>query len=377
MAPKGHALLSYSACDRWMQCPASARLCEGLPDTAGAAAQEGTTAHALCEELLQELRDGPQGEYERADHPPEMQHAATAYRDFVRDTWRGMAADTQLFIEQEVSAADWVPESWGTCDCILIGGGELHIIDFKYGVGHRVSSVNNRQMRCYALGAYTLFKDTDDISKVSMTIVQPRISAEFETWTIPIDELLAWAENELKPAAKAAWDGTGPTNPGEEQCRWCKAYPRCRGYQDRYGALADFTELPAPAQLMTDDELGPWLQKIKGLAKYAEDLEAYALEQLKGGATIPGWKLVEGQSKRRFTDQEAAIKAAVQGGYSEALFYEKKPLALTAMEKVMGTAEFKKLCSAYTEKPKGAPKLAAADDKRPAFNPGEGFDVLA
>lgn len=379
MPPSNHALLSASSAARWIACPPSARLTEGLPDKPSAYAEEGTQAHELCEKVLRAAvtawQTGDDGTaYPTDGYPEEMIKAALVYEDFVQEIWAEFPEEPGTFIEQRVRYDRWVPEGFGTCDCLMIGDGVLHIVDFKYGKGVPVSPEENPQMMCYALGAYELFKATDTIETVRMSIVQPRVQTEPETWEISADNLLLWAGNVLAPAAKLAWEGKGELNPGEKQCKFCKAYPTCRAWQDKYGPLADFEPLPEPSVLLDNDSLGEWLRKVQGLAQYAQDLEDYALAAMLAGNPIPGWKLVEGRSTRRWSDQDAAFEAIERSGINPEMLYKpRERITLTDAEKLLGKKKFTQTCGTYVLKPPGAPKLAPEEDKRPAFNPAEGF----
>lgn len=388
MAPSKHALLGPSSSAMWLGCPPSARLTEHMPHETSVYAEEGTKAHYLCEQLVrrsvpawmglpaaptQDLLDNP-------EYPTEMKNAAELYADFIHTLWVGFPHTPTVCVEQHVKMTRWVPECFGTCDCLLIGDGLLHVVDFKYGAGVPVIPEENTQMMLYALGAWQLFQSTDDIQTVRMTIVQPRIQSEPETWEIPADQLLDWAESTLRPTAKLAWEGKGELNPGEKQCRWCRAKPQCRAWKDKYGPLADFVAETIPEardpRLLTDEEIGDWLTQVLGLADYAKCLQDYAQQQLQSGAAIPGWKLVEGRSTRRFTDQDAAFRAMEASGIQEAMLYERSPISLTAAEKLLGKKHFAEVCGTYIEKPKGKPTLAPESDKRPAYNPADGFTPI-
>lgn len=387
MAPTKHAILSPSAGARWVACPPSARLTEHMPSETGPYAEEGTTAHYLCEQVVRRslpgwagLPEAPMDNLMGSDaYTPEMKKAAKLYADFIHTVYDGFPHTPTLCVEQRVSMTRWAPECFGTCDCLLIGDGILHVIDFKYGAGVPVSPVDNIQMMLYALGAWDLFSATDDIQTVRMSIVQPRIQSEPETWETSADSLLDWAENTLRPAAKLAWEGKGELNPGEKQCRWCKAKPQCRAWKEKYGPLADFmTQTPEARdpRLLTDEEVGEWLIAAQGIADYVKCLEEYAQKQLQQGHAVPGWKLVEGRSTRRFTDQDAAFKAIEADGISEAMLYERSPISLTAAEKLLGKKRFAEVCGTWVEKPKGKPTLAPESDKRPAYDAAEGFEVI-
>ena len=372
MPPIKHALLGASSAARWIACTPSAQATANLPGETGKYAEEGTRAHELCEaHLRNNLRQWEAGYGAlplsgstrldgEPDDPPEMVRAANQYVSFIHDLWVGFSCRPGVFIEQEVDVSRWVPQGFGTCDCLLIGGGLLHIIDFKYGQGVPVNPERNPQLMYYALGAYELFRETDEIEVVRMSIVQPRMQEEPQTWELPLADLLSWAREVLAPAAHMAWRGEG------------EAHPACRAWKDKYGPLAGFEPYPEPATL-SDEELGEWLQKLEGLAAYARDLEEYAQQALMEGRTLPGWKLVQGRSTRKWTDQDAAFRQMQADGIDEAMLYTRTPITLTVAEKMIGKKKFAETMSAFITRAPGAPKLAAASDPRPAYNRLEGF----
>lgn len=388
MAPSKHALLGPSSSARWLACPPSARLTEFMPNETSVYAEEGTKAHYLCEQVVRRSLPGwaglpPAAMDDLMDgdaYDAEMKEAAKLYAEFIHNIYDNFPHTPTVCVEQHVKMTYWVPECFGTCDCLLIGDGVLHVIDFKYGAGVPVSPVDNIQMMLYALGAWDLFSATDDIQTVRMSIVQPRIQSEPETWEISESSLIRWAEDFLKPMAKLAWEGKGELNPGEKQCRWCKAKPQCRAWKEKYGPLADFVCHTDPGandpRLLTPDEIGAWLVEAQGIADYVKCLQEYAQQQLQQGHAVPGWKLVEGRSTRRFTDPDAAFKAIEADGISEAMLYERSPISLTAAEKLLGKKRFAEVCGTWVEKPKGKPTLAPESDKRPAYDAAEGFEVI-
>lgn len=384
MPPVKHALLGASSAARWIACPPSARTTENLPDEESEYAAEGTRAHEVCEVALRRnlknweqgralMEVVPGGALGKDETSSEIIRAANQYIDFIHEQWALFPHKPSVFIEQEVDVGQWVPEGFGTCDCLMIGDGILHIVDFKYGKGIPVSPVRNPQLMYYALGAYALFDGIEEIDTVRMSIVQPRIQEEPETWELSLADLLTWAREVLTPAAQMAWKGEGEFCPGPH-CKdhFCKAYPNCRAWQDKYGPLAGFEPLPQPAAL-TDEELGDWLRKVQGLAQYARDLEDYAQTALLEGRSLPGWKLVAGRSTRKWVDQDAAFKQMEADGTNEAMLYTRTPISLTVAEKMIGKKKFAETMSAFITKAPGAPKLAQDSDPRPAYNPLEGF----
>lgn len=382
MPPIKHALLGASSAARWIACPPSARATEHLPEETSEYAAEGTRAHELCEKALRyKLAKREAGipfdllsDWAQQSMPTEMFNAVCRYTSFIHELWVGFPCRPGVFIEQEVDVSQWVPGGFGTCDCLLIGDGILHIIDFKYGQGVPVNPEHNPQLMYYALGAYALFDGIDEVDTVRLSIVQPRMQEEPQTWELPLADLLTWAREVLQPAAELAWKGEGVYHPGGH-CRFCKAYPSCRAWQKQYGPLAGFEPYPEPATL-SDEELGEWLQKLEGLAAYAKDLEEYAQQALLDGRSLPGWKLVQGRSTRKWTDQDAAFRQMEHDGIDEAMLYTRTPISLTAAEKMIGKKKFAETMSAFITRAPGAPKLAAASDPRPAYNHLEGFEPL-
>ena len=375
MPPSKHAVLSASGAHRWLHCNPSARLELEFADRETEAAADGTAAHALAEPKLKKALKIRSRKPVSPYDCDEMDVHTDGYVEFVLEQLeeaRALCADPLVLIEQRLDFSCYVPDGFGTGDCLIVADKLLHIIDFKYGQGVPVSCENNPQLMYYALGAYALFAATDEIQTVRMSIVQPRIQEEPETFEMPLADLLDWAEKTLQPAAMLAWEGKGNFAPGEKQCRFCKAYPTCRAWQDKYGDLAGFDPLPQPATL-SDEELGEWLRKLVGLADYARDLVEYAQQALLDGHQIPGWKLVEGRSTRKWSDQDAAFRQMQAAGIDEAMLYTRTPISLTVAEKMIGKKKFAETMSAFITKAPGAPKLANDSDPRPAYNNLDGF----
>ena len=206
-----HAILSASGSHRWLNCTPSARLELEFENTTSEAAREGTAAHALCEhklkKFLKKRSKRPVSDY----NSDEMEECTDAYAEFVMEQYeeaKKSCKDPVILIEQKLDFSCYVPEGFGTGDCIIISDDKLHIIDFKYGQGILVEAEHNPQMMLYALGALEIYDALYDIKEVSMTIFQPR-RENVSTWTIPIEELKAWAEGELRPKAQMAYDRDG------------------------------------------------------------------------------------------------------------------------------------------------------------------------
>lgn len=360
-----HAILSASASHRWLNCNPSARLELEFEDRETSAASEGTAAHALCEHKLKrklKLRsERPVSEYDN----DEMEQYTDDYVDFVMGQVvreRRRDAETQVLIEQRLDFSCYVPDGFGTGDCVIVSKGRLHIIDFKYGQGVLVEAEENPQMKLYALGALREFGEKYQIKKVKMTIFQPR-RENVSTWEITVARLKRWAEKDLRPKAEKAFKGEGEYCPGE-WCLFCKAAIKCRARAEEKLRLAQ-SEFKLPP-LLTDAEIEDVLAKLPDIKKWAEEIQEYALQAALAGKQWHGFKLVEGRSVRKYADEDAVIKAAQSAGYTD--IFKKTLLTITEMERLMGKQEFAKILGGLVVKPAGKPTLVADTDKREAIS---------
>lgn len=366
MPPKGHAILSASSSERWLNCPPSARLCEAYEDNGSDYAAEGTDAHVLCEfRLKQALGIQDESPIETLFwYSEEMEDCATGYAAYVVELLgaaKQTCSDPVVMIEQRVDFSRWVQDGFGTADCILIADGTLNICDYKHGKGVEVSAEQNPQMMLYALGALEIFDGIYDIDTVRMTIYQPRKS-NISVYEMAKDELLEWADTELTQKAQLAYEGQGEFSCGE-WCRFCKAKAECRERAGANLSLAKY-DFEEPA-LLNDEEIADILSKVDALTAWATDVKEYALQQAVSGKDWTGWKLVEGRSNRRYTDEAAVTQAVTNAGFDP---YERKVLGITAMQKLLGKTRFEELLAPYNEKPQGKPTLVPESDKRPAMN---------
>ena len=376
MPPNDHALLSASSSHRWLHCNPSARLEREFADRETTAAAEGTAAHALAEHKLKrrlKLRS------ERPVSPfdtEEMEISTDDYADFVMEQVtkeRRRDPDTQVFIEQRLDFSCYVPEGFGTGDCLIVSKGRLHIIDLKYGMGLLVDSEENPQMKLYALAALTQYEEQYQIKKVKLTIFQPR-RENVSTWETSVAKLKKWATKDLVPKAQRAFKGEGEYCPGE-WCIFCKAAVKCRARAEDKLRLAQ-SEFKMPP-LLTDAEIEDVLAKLPDIKKWADEIQEYALAKALAGKEWAGFKLVEGRSVRKYTDERAVVKAANDAGYHD--IYKKTLISITEMEKLMGKAEFSKVLGALVTKPQGKPTLVPDTDKRQAIsvsNPKSEFSEI-
>ncbi len=363
--PDKHAFLSPSSSERWFNCTRSAWMSEQFPDLGSVFAAEGTEAHRLCEYLLHELLGIPDVDPRpgMTYYTSEMEEAAQGYAQFIREKlekWKTAGVKPEVFIEQRVDLRAYIPESMGTSDCVIVADDEIEIIDFKYGM-YRVPATS-LQLRIYALGACELFRNLYDFSRVRMTIYQPRLGTVDEA-SMDVSDLYAWAEKELKPRAELAFAGQGDYSVGE-WCRNCRARRTCRELAAHQLEIAkyDFKEPP----LLSDEEIADVLSRVDDLVSWAAGVREYALQAALDGRKFTGWKLVEGKTVRKFTDDTCVAARVEAAGFDP---YEKKMLGLTALEKKLGKKEFASLLSDLVIRPQGKPMLAPVSDKRAEWIP--------
>ncbi len=368
-----HAILSPSSAARWINCPPSARINAEAPRTDTVYTLEGTLAHEVCElkarkyftpmsprKFTAEMNKLKQNELWQ----PEMDDCSDRYLDVLKGIASGFGEKPHVALEQQFDLSEVAPGAFGTADCLMVCGDTLHVIDFKYGRGVAVEVRENPQLMLYALGALMDYAAIYEISAVRMTIVQPRIKSEPETWEIDAQQLRQWAEDIVKPAALLAIDGQGEYAEGE-WCRFCAIRGSCRARAAASLALDDFST-HAPATL-SDQEIGRALTVGRRLREWLSDLEEYALGACLDGREIPGFKVVEGRSVRAWIDQDKAFEAARSAGVPDEMLYERKPVTLAALEKIMGRKAFSEVMSDYITTPPGKPALALSDDKRSAI----------
>ncbi len=361
-----HAILSASGAHRWMNCTPSARLELEFDDSSGEAAAEGTAAHALSEHKLRKALKMESKRPVSLYDSEEMENYTDGYVDFVLEVIEQVVqvcSDPLILIEQRLDFSKYVPDGFGTGDCIIIADKVLNIIDFKYGQGVLVSAEDNPQMKLYALGALDLFDGIYDIEMVSMTIYQPR-RENVSTSTVSKESLYQWAEEVLKPKAELAFAGDGIYCPGE-WCQFCRAAVKCRARAEAKMKLARF-EFALPP-LLTDEEITDILSSISDLTSWANEIIAYATDAaVNHGKKWPGFKVVEGRSNRKYKDEEAVAQAAKNAGYQD--IYRQSLITITEMEKLMGKSKFNEVLGGLVMKPPGKPTLVPISDKRPEMN---------
>ncbi len=378
---RAHAVLSASGAEKWLNCPPSARLEESYPDTSSPYAKEGTLAHEIAEfktrnyfieTLPKRTFTSKLNKFKKDElYQNEMDEYTESYLEYIKEVAMRYPSKPYIALEKKIDFSKYVPDGYGTCDCIMIHGNDMHIIDFKYGKGVPVSAENNSQLMLYALGALEAYRMLYQIDTVHLSIFQPRID-NISCFEISATNLLSWAVGEVEPKAKLAYDGIGDFKAGEH-CRFCKAQAQCRAKAESIISVFPIKEEPA---LLTDDEIGLILAKAKELVSWSNAVEDYALNAILSGKEIQGWKAVEGRSVRVFSDADKAFEKIVESGTPEEMLYERKPLSLSQIEKLLGKKEFESIVSSFVIKPQGKPTLAPSDDKRPVFNKADVFENI-
>lgn len=376
-----HSMLSPSGASRWLACTPSAMLEKQFPDTGSGAAAEGTLAHELAELKLRnyfQTVDFGKTKFTRAVNKlkkdplwnNEMAGHTDTYLDYVKSVALGFENMPSVMIEKHVDLDKYIPHlpeeepAGGTADCILIGGGVLHIIDFKYGKGVPVSAEGNPQLSLYALGAYEACKILYPIERIELHIVQPRLSDEPSRWGCPLTELLAFG-NWVKQRAALAIKGEGNYNPTKDNCRFCRARGTCRARAEKNVELAFGIGKKPP--LISNEEMAEYLKRGEDVAKWLSDLQACAMAECLAGRKVPGWKAVEGRGSRDWIDLDTAFSGLTAAGVDEAILWERVPLSVAKAEKAIGKKEFAELADGYVVKKPGKPALVEESDKRPAI----------
>ncbi|MBR7927081.1 DUF2800 domain-containing protein [Aerococcaceae bacterium zg-ZUI334] len=361
-----HALLSASSSHRWLTCPPLPRLESYFENKTSEAAHEGTMAHAVAENKLRKALGISHKTIQVTDS--DMDEYTDDYVAYIEEQLKPLKKPIVL-IEQRLDFSEYVPEGFGTGDCVIVSDNKLHIIDFKYGRGVEVSAVDNPQMKLYALGALKLYDVLYDIKEIKMTIFQPR-KYNVSTDTISRQALIEWAETELKEKAELAFEGKGVIEYGP----WCQ-FSNCgvvlRARYDHHKKLERF-ELKSP-HLLTDAEVEEVLSHVDDLTKWANEVKAYATEvAVKSCKSWSGYKLVAGRTVRKFTDEEKVAQIAKAHGYDN--IYKQSLLSMTELQKLMGKTKFETLFNTLIHKPSGAPVLVPDSDKRRAINITEAKD---
>lgn len=372
-----------------MTCTPSARLEANIPNKDTAYTREGTIAHAMAEGILRHLLEK---EYQSMPEAGEFfETGGTMIAEFCRTCelegfdWKEMAEtvydnycrlvyeaylgakledpEAVLLIEAKLKLGEFIPEGFGSSDAVLIYGGTLEVFDLKYGKGVKVEAKENAQMMCYALGAYLGPGELYELNKVRMTIIQPRLRHE-SSWGMHVIDLMQWAEHELKPAAKLAFEGKGEQTPGEH-CRFCRCAAQCQALAKH---TLEITEKQTEPGLMSLEEIAKLLPHFSTIKSWISSVEEFALEAALEGDTIPGYKVVEGRSVRKISNAAEAIARLDGAGIPAENYLKPAELkTITDLEKTLTKKGFNTILGDLVVKPEGKPTLVEDADPRKPF----------
>lgn len=375
--PDIHAKLSASGSHRWINCPGSVALESNFPESTSVYAEQGTIAHLLAETKLRTKYDDLFTDNEKAENikrikssgflDDEMEEVIPNYVANIceiYETEKTMNNDAAILFEQRLDFSAYVPDGFGTGDVLMLSGDTLTVIDLKYGKGVKVEAENNPQLRLYALGALDCYGMIYDIKQVKTIVFQPRLD-HISQETLPVEDLITWGEEVIKPAAALALSEDAPLASGDH-CKFCKARNTCRKRAEEALEIARFNL--TDSKLLTNDEIAEALRIIEKYEKWIKDIKEYALAQALSGEHFPGWKVVEGRANRTYADEIKAIETLKEAGFDESVTTTRKILTITEMEKLVGKKKFSDILGCLVVKPDGKPALVDESDKRPAIN---------
>lgn len=362
-----------------------------MPEKETVFTREGTIAHAMAEAIL---RDMLANKVEIFPEPAEYltsrsgiilaefcrtcdhegfdwrEMAETVYDHYVRPVYESYLGaklqdpEAELLIEAKLRLSEYIPEGFGSSDAVLIYKDKMEVFDLKYGKGVKVEADNNAQMMCYALGAYCGPGEFYDINTVRMTIIQPRLKHE-SSFEICVVDLLFWAEQVLKPAAQAAFKGEGAQIPGDH-CRFCKVAARCKALAAH---TLEVTKEKHEPGLMTMEEIAQLLPHFETIKNWIGSVEDYALNQALNGETVPGYKVVEGTSRRKIENTDTAIQKLKDAGIPEDSYMKPREMkTISDLEKALTKKGFNAILGPLVIKPQGKPTLVENSDPRKPYS---------
>lgn len=360
---RAHALLSASSAARWLACPPSAVAAEVYPPQDTPFTREGTLAHEVAEEVVRSYGHGRLIETP-AGATQEMIDHANAYRDYILELIHDDNA--LVLLEQRVDFSPWVPDGFGTADCIIIQGDTMTVIDYKYGQGVPVSAVDNPQMRLYALGALNDYGFAYDVERVEMHIFQPRLD-NISVDAMALPDLMTWAEN-IKPRAAQAAAGKGDYTPGLH-CKFCPHAGRCPELTKVCTEYVQTHGMRRKVPVLAPHEVAEVLRMEPMVTMWLKRVKDQALTTMLNGEHVPGYKVVEGkQGNRKWTDELQVAKALEAAGYGPGEYTEVKLLSPASMDKALGKKTVAETLAHLIDRAPGAPTIAPESDKRQPYD---------
>jgi hypothetical protein len=399
------ARLKPSDAHRWMKCPGSITLDEGLPREETSFANEGTAAHLFAEHCLTGPHRDPKvykhfiidvklrSIYAMGPEPDGMRYFAVDAEmiDGVQiylDEVARIAAEPgcEYEVEERLSVAEFadsVTSGLGDFVAYIPAPRKVVVIDFKYGRGITVDAAENEQLLTYALAIASRYHNRG-VDEIEVIVVQPRVSSRPSRWTLESDDLLAHAMA-LRAAANRIADGDTTLNPGS-WCKFCRRAPACKALADTVYQLvgaswqdSEIFSMADPAKY-SPEELAAKLKAAPLIATWVKAVEAFAHAEALRGRVPPGFKLVEKKAHRRWRNaKEAAGVLTMEHGLDpKEIFTEPELLSPAKIEKMIPPKERKAAMDELAVKPMGGVVLAPIDDKRPAadVNQASGFEAV-
>ena len=361
---RAHALLSASSAHRWLACPPSAVAAEAYANEGTEFTREGTLAHEVAEVYARGGHIAPE-ESNASEITLEMIECAMGYADYIQEQVK--SDDAIVLLEQRVDFSPWVPDGFGTCDCIILQGETMTVIDYKYGVGVPVSAEDNPQMKLYALGALNDFGLAYDVTHIEMHIYQPRIN-NVSDCALMVEDLLEWAEQTVKPIAQKAVKGKGDYCAGE-WCKFCPHAGRCRQLTQVCTEYVETHSLRVAVPVLAPHEVAEVLAMEPLVTLWLKRVKAQALSTLLEGGEVPGYKVVEGKmGNRKWQDELQVAEKLLASGYAKEDFTETKLLSPAAMDKALGKKTVVELLEGMIDRSPGAPTVVPLNDKRPPLD---------
>lgn len=392
---KQHSHIGPSSCTRWRNCPGSIKLieqCESQGSTVYAA--EGSVAHMVADFHLrrQEMTDstflGKVINHEGFDIEvtEEMLEAVDVYLKTIYDDMARWGV-SEIASETKVKFSLIDDDAWGTADGFLIVPMyALVVYDYKHGAGVVVSAEGNEQARCYARGVYYSLSaaERDSISYVETVIVQPRAytsdGSTVRRERITIEELLDWGEA-LDVDIKNTY--VDDTLRAGSHCRFCDAKVICPEAKNEIArvAMVDFEDfeitrpLPPPSEL-TPEQIALVLKSSEMIKEWCASVAVYAKAAAEAGKKIPGYKLAEGRSNRRWISEDAVWDWAYEKGIDVDDMEVTKIKSPAQIEKIKGVQP--EDIAHLWEKPPAKKTLVPVDNPKPGLRPSAiaDFDTI-
>lgn len=377
-----HSPLGPSSASRWLNCPGSVALCAGIPDTDSSFALEGTAAHTLSEWCRRDNKRAEKylgkiistrkvsGGFHEIEVNQEMVDGVQAFIDYVNE----IPADVQI-VEGRVKYTSWVKTGWGTLDDarIYVKKRRCKVTDFKYGKGVQVYAKENSQLKLYALGVFEDYGHLYDIDEFELCVHQPRLD-HIDEWVVSTADILRWAEEVVRPGALATENPMAEIKAGE-WCQFCRVKAICatRAEFMRELVVNDFEDLDAAqlrdVKLISNTDLAEkYLPHISAVKAWCKDIDDYALSQLQKGHEVGDYKLVEGRSKRSWTESVEKMMTVfknIRPRMQVDTYAPRELITAPAAEKILGKKHA--VMNKYVTKAAGKPVMVAGSDKRPAL----------